>query len=87
MVQFWSKLPPKPSFHSDAQAHVAADWTLLMWHVAQLISDCNDASPKEFIQASSRLTSMSGPVCVACLVGWPKLVKFFFLLLCVCQLI
>ena len=73
-VQFWSKCPPNPSFPSDAQAHVAADWTLLMWHVAQHISDCIGASPQEWSQASSHLTThMSKSVCAYVPAGYDVL--------------
>ena len=65
MVQFWSKSPPTPAFPPEAQAHVAADWTLLMWHVAQHISDYVGASLKTTLLASLCLTSMSGIVCLS----------------------
>ena len=64
MVQFWSKRLPNPSFESEPEAHIAADWTLLMWHVAQQISDCVSTSLKESTQASADLSGMSS-LCVS----------------------
>ena len=57
MVQFWSKGLPNPSCLPDAQVHVTSDWTLLMWNVAQRISDCIDTSPDISSQASSNSLS------------------------------
>ena len=46
MVQFWSKGLTTPTTIPGVQAHVASDWKLLMWHVAQRTSDLMGASPQ-----------------------------------------
>ena len=91
MVQFWSKSPPTPAFPPEAPAHVAADWTLLMWHVAQHISDYVGASLKTTLLASSCLTSMSGIVCISVEAGHSVQSEEFMMgigggLLCIPQL-
>ncbi|KAL3150998.1 hypothetical protein ABBQ38_012871 [Trebouxia sp. C0009 RCD-2024] len=46
MVQLWSKGMPTPSSTPGVQVHVASDWTLLMWHVAQRISNLMGTLPQ-----------------------------------------